>query len=121
MLKKLFLITFFSILTEKSLFADFFSACGIKENELRNIIGKDFKARVDTEKARKLLGKHTDPVSCILPKLVKYYDEEIFDFCYGGNVLRFAGGMRQQRRKRDRSVRQQVRRNMESSQLESRR
>ena len=37
MLKKFFLITFFSILTEKSLFADFFSVCGIKENELRNI------------------------------------------------------------------------------------
>ena len=37
MLKKLFLITFFSILTERYLFADFFSVCGIKENELRNI------------------------------------------------------------------------------------
>lgn len=39
--------------------------------------GKDFSARVDEEKARELLGKHTDPISYILPKLVKYSDEDI--------------------------------------------
>ena len=31
----------------------------------------DFKARVDEETTRKLLGKHTDPVTYILPKLVE--------------------------------------------------
>ena len=36
----------------------------------------DFKARVDGEKARKLLGKHTDPISYVLPKLVKYSNDD---------------------------------------------
>ena len=31
----------------------------------------DFKARVDEETTRKLLGKHTDPIPYILPKLVE--------------------------------------------------
>lgn len=39
----------------------------------------DFKARIDSEKARKLIGKHTDPISFILPQLVKYSDEDISD------------------------------------------
>lgn len=34
--------------------------------------GRDFKARVDEAKTMELLGKHTDPVGYILPKLVKY-------------------------------------------------
>ena len=38
---------------------------------------KDFSARVDGEKARELLGKHTDPISYILPQLVKYSDKDI--------------------------------------------
>ena len=44
----------------------------------RNMIneGRDFTARVDDEKTRKLLGKHTDPISFILPKLVKHSTED---------------------------------------------
>lgn len=37
--------------------------------------GRDFKARVDSKKARELLGKHTDPISYVLPKLVEYSDD----------------------------------------------
>lgn len=37
---------------------------------------KDFKARINGEKARQLLGKHTDPISHVLPKLVKYSNNE---------------------------------------------
>ncbi len=33
---------------------------------------RDFRARIGEEKTRKLLSKHTDPISYILPKLVKY-------------------------------------------------
>jgi len=33
---------------------------------------RDFKARVDESKTMELLGKHTDPITYILPKLVKY-------------------------------------------------
>lgn len=36
--------------------------------------GKDFKARIDGETTRNLLGKHTDPIPYILPSLVKYSD-----------------------------------------------
>lgn len=32
---------------------------------------KDFKARIDEKKTRELLGKHTDPITYVLPKLVK--------------------------------------------------
>ena len=39
--------------------------------------GRDFKARVDDEETRELLGRHTDPISHILPKLVKYSDEDL--------------------------------------------
>lgn len=38
---------------------------------------KDFSARVDEKKARELLGKHTNPISYILPQLVKYSNEDI--------------------------------------------
>ena len=38
---------------------------------------KDFKARVDRNKTRKLLGKHTDPISFVLPKLVKTTNDDI--------------------------------------------
>ena len=34
--------------------------------------GKDFKARINKDKTMELLGKHTDPLSYILPILVKY-------------------------------------------------
>lgn len=34
--------------------------------------GKDFKARISKDKTMELLGKHTDPISFILPKLVRY-------------------------------------------------
>ena len=33
---------------------------------------RDFKARVTEDKTMELLGKHTDPITYILPKLVKY-------------------------------------------------
>lgn len=33
---------------------------------------REFKARIDESKTMELLGKHTDPISYILPKLVKY-------------------------------------------------
>lgn len=33
---------------------------------------RDFKARIDEAKTMELLGKHTDPIGYILPKLVKY-------------------------------------------------
>ena len=33
---------------------------------------RDFNARVSEAKTMELLGKHTDPISYILPKLVKY-------------------------------------------------
>lgn len=38
---------------------------------------KDFKARVDRNKTRELLGKHTDPISFVLPKLVQATNEDI--------------------------------------------
>lgn len=41
--------------------------------------GRDFTARIDSEKARKLLGKHTNPISYILPILVEFSDETITD------------------------------------------
>lgn len=34
--------------------------------------GNDFKARISEDKTMELLGKHTDPISYILPKLVKF-------------------------------------------------
>lgn len=37
----------------------------------------DFKARVDEETTRKLLGKHTNPITYILPMLVKTTDEDL--------------------------------------------
>ena len=37
----------------------------------------DFKARIGSKKARELLGKHTDPIPYILPKLVEYSDDVI--------------------------------------------
>ncbi len=39
--------------------------------------GRDFKARVDSKKARELLGKHTDPISYVLPMLVRYSDDDL--------------------------------------------
>lgn len=33
--------------------------------------GEDFKARIDEKKTRELLGKHTDPITYVLPTLVK--------------------------------------------------
>lgn len=55
---------------------------GIKAYEKMIKNNRDFKARIDGEKARELLGKHTDPISYVLPKLVKYssdvnYEEPI--------------------------------------------
>ena len=41
--------------------------------------GRDFKARVDEQKTRELLGKHTDPISHVLGILVKYSDEAIYE------------------------------------------
>lgn len=41
---------------------------------------KDFKARIDGDKTRELLGKHTDPITFVLPELVKAeVDEDIAD------------------------------------------
>lgn len=34
--------------------------------------GSDFKARIDEKKSREILGKFTDPIEYILPRLVKY-------------------------------------------------
>lgn len=39
--------------------------------------GRDFTARVSEAKTRELLGKHTDPIAYILPKLVKYTDMDL--------------------------------------------
>ena len=39
--------------------------------------GRDFKARIDSNKARELLGKHTDPISYVLPKLIKHSDMDL--------------------------------------------
>ncbi|MEE3489344.1 MAG: DUF5906 domain-containing protein [Methanobrevibacter sp.] len=39
--------------------------------------GNDFKARIDDEKSREILGKFTDPIAHILPRLVKYSDTDI--------------------------------------------
>lgn len=39
--------------------------------------GNDFKARIDDEKSREILGKFTDPIAHILPRLVKYSDKDI--------------------------------------------
>ena len=39
--------------------------------------GRDFIARVNSDKARELLGKHTDPISYILPQLINYSSEDI--------------------------------------------
>ena len=36
------------------------------------LAGNDFKARITEEETMELLGKHTDPITYILPKLVKY-------------------------------------------------
>ncbi len=44
---------------------------GIKAYEEMITEGKDFTARVDIEKTRELLNKHTNPISFILPRLVK--------------------------------------------------
>ena len=49
---------------------------GIKAYEKMTKNNKDFKARIDGKKAGELLGKHTDPISHVLPKLVKYSKEE---------------------------------------------
>lgn len=40
---------------------------------------RDFKARVDEETSRKLLNKHSDPISFILPILIKYSDDYTSD------------------------------------------
>lgn len=39
--------------------------------------GRDFKARISEAKTRELLGKHTDPIAYIIPKLVKYTDMDL--------------------------------------------
>ena len=39
--------------------------------------GRDFKARVSETKTRELLGKHTDPIAYIIPKLVRYTDMDL--------------------------------------------
>ena len=39
--------------------------------------GRDFKARISEVKTRELLGKHTDPIAYIIPKLVKYTDMDL--------------------------------------------
>lgn len=39
--------------------------------------GRDFKARISETKTRELLGKHTDPIAYIIPKLVKYTDMDL--------------------------------------------
>lgn len=39
--------------------------------------GRDFNARVSETKTRELLGKHTDPIAYIIPKLVRYTDMDL--------------------------------------------
>jgi len=41
--------------------------------------GKDFKARIDENKTRELLGKHTDPITFVLPELVNEEVDEDTD------------------------------------------
>lgn len=50
---------------------------GIEAYKKMIIESKDFTARIDNKKVRELLNKHTDPLLYILPKLVKYSDNDI--------------------------------------------
>lgn len=52
---------------------------GIKAYENMVESGKDFKARIDEDKTRKLLGKHTDPITFVLPELVNSEVDEDTD------------------------------------------
>lgn len=50
---------------------------GIEAYKKMIMEGRDFKARISEVKTRELLGKHTDPIAYIIPKLVKYTDMDL--------------------------------------------
>lgn len=52
---------------------------GIKAYKKMIQKGNDFKARVDEKKTRKLLGKHSDPITFVLPDFVKATKDDITD------------------------------------------